>query len=227
MNRPYLLFLLLFISCNNTHQYKKSANKFSHLAQDYQKSSSSKKAPPTESAWIGNGKGEKKYILVSKESYIQEARESEELERYENPNLDEDSYIGKYKVGNPYKIAGVTYQPREYDHLEEVGIASWYGDDFHGKPTANGEIYHKGDMTAAHPTLPLPSMVRITNLKNGRSVKVRVNDRGPFSKKRIVDVSERAAIELGFKNEGTGNVKLEYLKDDTEDMLEDLGLSRD
>ena len=81
-------------------------------------------------------------------------------------------------------------------------------------------------MTAAHPTLPLPSMVRITNLDNGKSVKVRVNDRGPFSKKRVVDVSEKAAQELNFRNKGTANVKLEFLKEDTEEMLQKLGLDK-
>lgn len=132
--------------------------------------------------------------------------------------VDED-YDGTYKIGNPYKIFGVSYVPQNYENYEEVGTASWYGPDFHGKPTANGETYNSGDMTAAHRTLPLPSLVRITNLQNGRSAIVRVNDRGPFAKNRVIDVSERAAEVLGFKDSGTTDVKVELLKNDTDEML--------
>lgn len=128
-------------------------------------------------------------------------------------------YTGYYKVGNPYEINGVTYYPQEYVHYSEIGLASWYGDDFHNKQTANGEIFNMNDMTAAHKTLPLPSIVKVTNLENGRSVIVRVNDRGPFVDNRIIDVSKRAAEELGFKNSGLMSVKVELLKKETEEFL--------
>lgn len=134
------------------------------------------------------------------------------------PN-QQDEYEGTFKIGNPYKIYGVSYVPQNYENFEEVGTASWYGDAFHGKPTANGEIYNAGEMTAAHRTLPLPSIVRVTNLQNGRTVIVRVNDRGPFAKNRVIDVSERAAEVLGFKDDGTTDVKVELLRNDTDEML--------
>lgn len=119
--------------------------------------------------------------------------------------------VGKFKVGKPYKISGKWYYPKEsYRHTEE-GIASWYGDAFHGKLTANGEIYDKFELTAAHRTLQIPSLVRVTNLKNGRTIVVRVNDRGPFAQNRVIDLSERSAELLGFKNEGLAKVRLQVL----------------
>src|SRR5262245_12419431 len=100
---------------------------------------------------------------------------------------------GVYKVGKPYQIAGSWYYPAvDYDYTE-TGIASWYGPDFHGKDTANGEAYDMNALTAAHRTLPMPSMVRVTNLENGRQIVLRVNDRGPFARSRIIDVSRRAS----------------------------------
>lgn len=122
---------------------------------------------------------------------------------------------GKYKVGTPYKIAGRTYMPKESFSYTETGIASWYGPNFHGKKTANGETFDKYDLTAAHRTLQMPSIVRVTNLDNGRSVVVRVNDRGPFKKDRVIDLSERAAEQLDFKHRGTARVKLEVLKNES------------
>ena len=116
-----------------------------------------------------------------------------------------------YKVGNSYQIAGQWYHPKEYQQYQKTGIASWYGRPFHGRPTANGEIYNQNALTAAHPTLPLPSVVRVTNLDNGRSVVLRVNDRGPFVKNRLIDVSARAAKLLGFYDQGTARVKVELL----------------
>lgn len=116
-----------------------------------------------------------------------------------------------YKIGDPYGINGVQYTPRvDYGYVES-GIASWYGDDFHGKATANGELYDMNALTAAHRTLPLPSIVRVTNLENGRALVVRVNDRGPFSRGRIIDLSRRAAELLGFKAKGTAPVRVEIL----------------
>lgn len=118
---------------------------------------------------------------------------------------------GTYKVGNPYLISGVKYVPQEKFNLIETGVASWYGPDFHGGKTANGEIYDQNEMTAAHRTLQMPSFVRVTNLENGRSVVVRVNDRGPYLRGRIIDVSKRAAQLLDFTNKGTARVRLEVL----------------
>ena len=133
-------------------------------------------------------------------------------------------YEGIYKVGKPYTVLGQTYYPKEQPNYKEVGMASWYGSDFHNKKTANGETYNMNDYTAAHRTLPLPSMVKITNLENGKSVKVRVNDRGPFVKGRIIDVSKKVAQKLDFHNQGTTKVKVEFLVEDTEAMLKEYGL---
>jgi rare lipoprotein A len=118
---------------------------------------------------------------------------------------------GYYKVGEPYRIAGKTYVPREEPHYSKVGVASWYGYDFHGRKTANGEIYDLNAVTAAHPTLPLPSYARVTNLDNGRSIMVRINDRGPFVDDRIIDVSRTVARKLDFEHEGTADVRVEYI----------------
>ena len=115
---------------------------------------------------------------------------------------------GQYKVGRPYQIAGVWYYPTvDYDY-NETGIASWYGSDFHGLATANGEQYDMNGLTAAHRTLPLPSMVLVTNLENGKKLKVRVNDRGPFVDGRIIDLSQEAARKLGFETKGQGERQL-------------------
>ena len=118
---------------------------------------------------------------------------------------------GTYKVGNAYQIMGQWYYPEEDYNYSEEGVASWYGDDFHAKTTANGEEYDMNSLTAAHRTLPLPSIVRVTNLENGRSLVLRVNDRGPYAKNRIIDVSKRAAELLGFKTKGTAKVRVEVL----------------
>ena len=118
---------------------------------------------------------------------------------------------GSYKVGSPYKINGIRYVPREDPHYRASGIASWYGEKFHGRRTANGEIFDMNDLTAAHPTLPLPSKVRVTNLENGKQLELRVNDRGPFTRGRIIDVSKHAAKLLGFQGKGTAKVRVEYV----------------
>ncbi len=118
---------------------------------------------------------------------------------------------GRYTVGRPYRVAGKTYIPSDNPRYSAIGLASWYGAAFHGRQTANGEIYDMNDLTAAHPTLPLPSYVRVTNLANGRSVVVRVNDRGPFARGRIIDVSKTAAGMLGFERRGTARVKVDYV----------------
>lgn len=119
---------------------------------------------------------------------------------------------GNYKVGKPYEIGGIWYYPKVDYNYRETGIASWYGPGFHGRKTANGEIYDQFALTAAHRTLPLPSMVRVTNLGNGRSITVRINDRGPFANNRIIDLSRRSAELLGFRIQGTAKVKVEILE---------------
>ena len=117
---------------------------------------------------------------------------------------------GQYKVGEPYQIENNIFYPKEsFDYLES-GVASWYGPNFHGKKTANGEIFNMNLLTAAHKTLQLPSLVKVTNTENNRSVVLRVNDRGPFVKNRIIDVSKKAASILGFQKKGTANVIVEY-----------------
>ena len=109
---------------------------------------------------------------------------------------------GVYRVGQPYMVSGRIYVPEENPNYHATGLASWYGDDFHGRQTANGEVFDLNGISAAHPTLPLPSYVRVTNLSNGRSLIVRVNDRGPFRDNRIIDVSVKAAHLLGFHSSG-------------------------
>ena len=127
-----------------------------------------------------------------------------------------------YKVGKPYKVNNRQYNPKKHNNYTEVGIASWYGskaDKFHNKTTANGDIYNKRSLTAAHKTLPMPCMVRVTNLSNNRSVMVMINDRGPFVHGRIIDLSERAAELLGMKNRGVAKVKVEYLTKESKELL--------
>jgi len=115
------------------------------------------------------------------------------------------------KVGNPYRVGNRTYRPQRDDRYDRVGIASWYGPNFDGRPTANGEIFDQYAMTAAHTTLPIPSIAEVTNLENGRSVIVRVNDRGPFVDDRIIDMSRAAATELGYIGTGLARVRVRYL----------------
>jgi len=118
---------------------------------------------------------------------------------------------GVYRVGKPYVVGGRTYVPEENVNYSSVGMASWYGDDFHGRYTANGEIFDMNSISAAHPTLPMPSYVRVTNLKNHKSIIVRVNDRGPYANNRLIDVSVRTAQLLGFYGHGLAQVKVEYV----------------
>ena len=118
---------------------------------------------------------------------------------------------GRLRVGPPYTIKGVRYVPRHDPDYDEVGMASWYGQPFHGRKTASGERFDMNAMTAAHRTLPFGAWVRVTNLDNGRQVVLRVNDRGPFSKNRIIDVSKRAAESLGFRRKGTTKVRVQFI----------------
>lgn len=115
------------------------------------------------------------------------------------------------KIGSPYQVNGLWYIPAHEPNYDEQGTASWYGNGFQGRPTANGEIFDMNLVTIAHPTLPIPSLVEVTNLENGRSIVARVNDRGPFADDRLVDVSARGAELLGFKEKGTARVRVRYV----------------
>jgi rare lipoprotein A len=132
-----------------------------------------------------------------------------------HPSGEDASGGGYYKVGQPYQVKDKWFYPREDYSYDETGIASWYGEDFHNHKTANGEIYNKNELTAAHKTLPLPCLARVTNLDNGRSIVVRVNDRGPFSGSRIIDLSQRSAQLLGFEDQGTAKVRVSVLADES------------
>ena len=134
---------------------------------------------------------------------------------FSTSNFASAKYRGTYKVGNPYQISGVWFYPEIDKNYNEVGIASWYGDKFHKKKTANGDKFYKNKISAAHTTLPLPCMVRVTNLENNKSMKILVNDRGPFLKNRIIDLSEKAAKKLGYFEQGTVKVRVEFLLKDT------------
>lgn len=127
---------------------------------------------------------------------------------------------GNYKVGNPYQIEGIWYYPKVEYNYDETGVASWYGKKFHKKATANGELFDMNLVSAAHRTLPLPSMVQVINLKNGRSIKARVNDRGPFARGRIIDMSRRAAELLGFEQEGTALVRVRILVSESRQLAQ-------
>src|SRR4051795_12476925 len=118
---------------------------------------------------------------------------------------------GTYRVGKPYTVAGRVYVPEEDPNYRAEGMASWYGDDFHGRLTANGEVFDMTSLTAAHPTLPIPSYARVTNVRNGKSLIVRVNDRGPYHDNRLIDVSNKAAELLEFKANGVAKVRVEYV----------------
>lgn len=128
---------------------------------------------------------------------------------------EDQNKVPPYKLGKPYQIDGAWYYPKvDYDY-NETGIASWYGPDFHGKSTANGEVFDQNGLTAAHKTLPMPTIVRVTNLENGRSIEVRVNDRGPFVNNRIIDLTRRGAQLLGFESQGTARVRVQVMKEDS------------
>jgi rare lipoprotein A len=127
---------------------------------------------------------------------------------------------GLYKVGQPYVVDGKTYYPSEVASYTEEGQASWYGPGFHGRQTANGEEFDTYDFTAAHRTLPMPSVVRVTNLENGNTILVRINDRGPFKRDRVIDVSQNAAKALGFHQQGTTRVRVEFMPEESRMVAE-------
>lgn len=117
---------------------------------------------------------------------------------------------GTYKIGSPYQVKGQWFTPREEPGYDQQGIASWYGADFHGRKTANGEIYDMNALTAAHPTLPIPSYAYVTNLETGRTLLVRINDRGPYVADRVIDLSRQSATLLGYRDRGTARVRVRY-----------------
>ncbi|MFO1188134.1 MAG: septal ring lytic transglycosylase RlpA family protein [Alphaproteobacteria bacterium] len=133
----------------------------------------------------------------------------------EKTHADQPRRVGDYKIGSPYQINGVWYYPKEDYGFSETGVASWYGPQFHGKATANGETFDMNELTAAHRTLQMPAVVRVTNLENGRSVLLRVNDRGPFARNRVIDISRRGAQLLGFMEKGTALVKIEVMAEES------------
>lgn len=134
-------------------------------------------------------------------------------------------YEGHYKTGKSYTIKSKTYTPvQSISNYKKIGLASWYGKNDHGKKTANGDKFNVNLLTAAHKELPLPSVVKVTNLNNGKALIVMVNDRGPFHKNRIIDVSEKAAELLDFKKSGVANVKIEYLSKETKELLDKINL---
>ncbi len=118
---------------------------------------------------------------------------------------------GKYHVGKPYQVAGRWYSPKEQPNYDKKGIASWYGEAFHRRKTANGEWFDMNDLTAAHPTLPIPSYAKVTNLENGREIVVRINDRGPFVGTRLIDLSKQSSQALGFKHKGKAGVRVQWI----------------
>lgn len=216
----FLIALIFTASCNEPYHLRKARKDYGSKTPRI-KSGYSYGLRPSEASGFD--------IPIENKTHTQEdyyARRDMEKDGEVIEVLDDDNdYVGHFKVGNKYEVEGISYVPQNYEDFEETGMASWYGDDFHGKLTANGETYDMETLTAAHPTLPLPSMVKVTNLRNRKSVVVRVNDRGPFAKERIIDVSERAAEMLGFKGQGTTEVKIELLRSETEELLKKLKLS--
>ena len=224
MQQYFWLIILLFSSACT---FEEGANK-KFVKRKY-------RTKPSESMQIGSPKDNiystKEFSIIKiNQGQKQEQTQQIQDQPEENTNIlnyypKTAQYEGIFKIGKPYTAFDITYTPQNYETFEEIGAASWYGKDFHGKKTANGETYNLDDLTAAHPTLPLPSMIKVTNLDNNKSQVVRVNDRGPFAKNRVIDVSEKTAEILGFKNKGTTQVKVELLREETDKMLEMLGLN--
>jgi len=238
----FLALNLTLLSCTNEKTESKKYKKFHVKSPGYSASSKnnfgnverikkrSRVLKPSEIAALG----EDKNIELNNLSSIKSSNNSAIIQNSLLPISDvyndfaeicpNGKYVGQYKIGNSYEIDGVPYYPQEYEDYEEVGVASWYGEDFHGRKTANGEIYNLDSMTAAHQTLPLPSVVKVTNLDNGKAALVRVNDRGPFAKSRVIDLSKKAADVLGYRNKGTANVRVEFMADETQKLLKSLNI---
>jgi len=158
----------------------------------------------------------KKILLLMMVLFVSASCSQLELFSHSFKEMFGEERVPVYKVGKPYKIDGKYYYPAVDYSYSKTGIASWYGKQFHDKRTANGEIFNMNIVSAAHKTLPMPSLVRVTNLENGRSMKIRVNDRGPFVNGRIIDLSRRAAQLLGFEKKGTAMVRVEIMMEESQ-----------
>ncbi len=160
-----------------------------------------------------------KFLLFALFSFLSSCTSVELAANLGKKVLLKKDQLGKsksiYKIGNPYVVNGKQYYPRKNLNYDEKGIASWYGPKFHGKLTANGEIFNQYELTAAHKTLPIPSAVKVTNLKNNKSLIVRINDRGPFVNDRIIDLSYQSAKELNLLESGTGFVRVQLLRSES------------
>ncbi|MER8546962.1 septal ring lytic transglycosylase RlpA family protein [Mesorhizobium sp. M0684] len=162
-------------------------------------------------AFLAACAGPQQRAMVNKKPRSKEYFSEAEYGVKASPRVMFKTSRGRDQLGKPYQVRGKWYYPKEDKRYAKVGLASWYGEAFHGRLTANGEVYDMADLTAAHPTMPLPSYARVTNMKTGSSVIVRVNDRGPYHDGRIIDVSKRAAEMLDYANVGTAEVKVEYV----------------
>ncbi|KAF8818462.1 septal ring lytic transglycosylase RlpA family protein [Rickettsia endosymbiont of Cardiosporidium cionae] len=165
-------------------------------------------------------------LLIScsnKDSFIQK----EAYSKFLGDDQYHITYKGYYKIGKQYRIKNKTYKPKLYSNWQQTGYASWYGDKENGNKTANGDIFNKKLLTAAHTTLPMPSIVKVTNLENNRSIILMVNDRGPYAKNRIIDVSEKAAMILGFHKQGISKVHVKYLPNATNTFLKKTGITQE
>ncbi|MEM7730429.1 MAG: septal ring lytic transglycosylase RlpA family protein [Pseudomonadota bacterium] len=160
------------------------------------------------------GQGDAQFASIERTPRIEMPRSHDMIggqgRDFDPDKIDRNLYRHQ-KVGKRYTVMGQTFTPKHDPDYDRTGVASWYGPKFHGKPTANGEVFDRHAMTAAHPTLPLNSMVRVTNLENGKTVTVRLNDRGPFVNGRLIDLSEAAAKALDYKQQGTTKVRVRYI----------------
>ncbi len=165
---------------------------------------------------------ENKISMVDEVNNTTSTIDKKDVSIVKNDDVKETSFAakGQYKIGNPYLIDGVSYFPHEDYNYSEIGMASWYGPNFNGRPTSNGEIMDADKITAAHRTLPMPSLVRVTNLENGVSLNVKINDRGPYARDRIIDLSSKAADILGIKQKGSARVKVEILPEKSKKLKE-------
>lgn len=195
--------------------------------------SATQPAPYTETTFYDTSYEDSSSTEITDISYTEVKQESitpvepkpsmmDEVNSVENVDVSKTNFgaMGTYKIGNPYLIDGVSYYPHEDYSYSEIGMASWYGPDFNGGKTSNGEIFDETKFTAAHRTLPMPSLVKVTNLENGISINVKINDRGPYARDRILDLSSAAAEVLGIKQKGTARVKVEILPEESKKLKE-------
>lgn len=171
-------------------------------------------------------------ILIKEDASKEEVKGKEIQTAGESSSPPQEEWLkthgdAVYRLGKPYKVNGVWYFPAENDRYDEIGYASWYGAEFHNKRTANGEIFDKSRLTGAHKTLPLPSIVRVTNMENNKSVILRVNDRGPFTSDRLIDVSEQAAKLLEFPDKGVTRVRVEILPEESKVAVQQTSRKRE